>query len=320
MTDTATTSPATSLGGSELILGNLKRALPELTEQVQIILSKPESVPLEDKPRILWLQDLAIDPASAPLKDAAYRARFNRIVFCSNWQQQQYNTFLGIPFREGLVIKNAVPLIEGVSKPDPKTDKFRFIYTSTPHRGLEILSVVAEHLATIRRDWQLDVYSSLHIYGWHEQDKHFDKLYDQLRQNPCVNYHGSVPNAVVREAVKSAHCFVYPSIYAETSCMAAQEAMMAGCLAITTNYGALPETVGDWGWMFQYSEDFNDMAQQTLANMKRAIETWSTPGVQMTLKLQRAYYQMFYSFEGRIPIWKVLLEHVIAQGVPKASV
>jgi hypothetical protein len=37
----------------------------------------------------------------------------------------------------------------------------------------------------------------------------------------------------------------------------------------------------------------------------------------MTLKLQRAYYQMFYSFESRIPIWKVLLEHVIAQGVPK---
>src|SRR5579872_759991 len=177
------------MGGTELILANLKKALPELTDQVQIIMSRPEQVALEPKPRILWLQDLPHDPASQCLKDASYRTNFNKIVFCSNWQQQQYHIFTGIPFQEGVVIKNGVPNITGdITKPDiQETGKFRFIYTSTPHRGLAILAACAEQLAKVRQDWQLDVYSSFNIYGWHERDKQFQPLYDQLKANPCVN-------------------------------------------------------------------------------------------------------------------------------------
>src|SRR5260221_1469765 len=106
---TAMSEQGQPLGGTELILANLKAALPDLTDQVQIIMSRPEAAPLADKPRILWLQDLPHEAASAPLKDAAYRSRFNRLVFCSHWQEQQYNGYLGIPFCEGVVIRNAVP-------------------------------------------------------------------------------------------------------------------------------------------------------------------------------------------------------------------
>src|SRR5690606_20347588 len=244
-------APGKPLGGTELIYNNLCRALPELTKQVQIILSRPEQYALEDKPRILWLQDLPEDPASAPLRDKSYRTRFNRIVFVSFWQQQQYQRVLGIPFHEGIVIKNAVPLMqpnwdekkrccERDHDYDGKCDrhqkpKLRFIYTSTPHRGLAVLAAAAEKLAEERQDWELHVYSSLKIYGWHDADQQFQPLYDKLKQNPCVVYHGTQPNATVRRALQNAHVFVYPSIYPETSCMAIQEAMMAGCLTITTS-------------------------------------------------------------------------------------
>jgi UDP-glucose:(glucosyl)LPS alpha-1,2-glucosyltransferase len=311
--------PSAPMGGTELILANLKAALPDLTDQVQIIMSRPEQVLLEDKPRILWLQDLPQDPASACLRDATYRTNFNKIVFCSHWQQHQYHIYLGIPYTDGVVIKNAVPNIGGEIKKSPvdKDNKLRFIYTSTPHRGLPILAAVADHLATERQDWQLDVYSSLNIYGWHEQDKQFTELYDKLKANPCVNYHGSVPNAQVRDAVKDAHVFVYPSIYQETSCMAIQEALMAGCLGITSNFGALPETCAEWAWMFQYSENPEDIAQKTYAGMSRALDSYNNDSVQQVLQLQRWYYQTFYSFESRVPVWKSLLEHVIAQGKPE---
>ena len=303
------------LGGTELILANLQQALPELCAQVQIIMSRPEQYVLEDKPRILWLQDLPQDPASAVLRDAGYRTRFNRIVFCSHWQQQQYNQYLGIPYSEGTVIKNAVPHREPAF-PKPYDGKLKFIYTSTPHRGLAILGAAAELLAKERQDWELHVYSSLNIYGWYEQDKQFEPLYDILRKNPQIIYHGTQPNAVVRQALDEAHVFVYPSVYAETSCMAAQEALMAGCLVITSNYGALPETCAEWAWMFPYDERPEAMIINTVSRMREALDTYGSKHTEYTLRAQSNYYQQFYSFETRIPAWTSLLESVIKSGPP----
>ena len=306
------------MGGTELILGHLKAAFPELTDKVQIIMSRPQSVPFEDKPRILWLQDLPQDPASAPLRDSTYRSNFNAIVFASHWQQQMYNYVLGIPFAQGIVIKNAVPLID-VDLPKPRGEKLKFIYTSTPHRGLVFLAEAARRLAEIRQDWELHVYSSLKIYGWNEHDKQFAGLYDVLKQNPCVVYHGSVTNPEIRQAVSDAHVFVYPSAYMETSCMAAQEAMMAGCLAIVSNFGALPETCAEWAWMFQYDERPDVMVNRTLEHMIRAIDTYSDPQTQQTLELQQLYFQRYYSFESRLFAWKTLLEYVTTQKTAEAT-
>lgn len=300
------------LGGTELILANLKKALPDLTSQVQIIMSRPEQVELENKPRILWLQDLPQDPASACLRDPGYRKNFNKIVFASSWQRQMYNLFLGIPYSEGVVIKNAVPRIEPVL---PKTvdGKLKFLYTSTPHRGLAVLAAAAEQFAKERQDWELHVYSSFNIYGWHEQDKQFTPLYDQLRRNPCVVYHGSQPNDVVRQACLDSHVFIYPSIYQETSCMAIQEAMMAGCLAITTDLAALIETCGEWAWRMPFTENANQLAHYTLDAMRRAMDAYADPFLQSVLHAQTQYYQSFYSFENRVPQWKSLLEAVVQE-------
>lgn len=306
----------TPLGGTELILANLKKALPELTSQVQIMMSRPEQYELENKPRILWLQDLPGDPASAVLRDKSYRGRFNRIVFCSNWQQQQYAIYLKIPYREGVVVKNGVPRLEpAFPKPRP-AGKLRFLYTSTPHRGLGILAAAAGQLARERQDWELHVYSSLNIYGWHEEDEKFKPLYDLLRANPCVVYHGTQPNDVVRQACVDAHVFCYPSIYQETSCMAIQEAMMAGCLAITTNLGALIETCGEFAWMLPYTEQPEQLAQSTYAAMKNSFAACNDSRVEMMLRMQTGYFQMYYDFAARVPRWEQLLKQVIAEGPP----
>lgn len=321
MTDTMTSTdmpfaPNKPMGGTELIHANLVQALPELTSQVQIMLSRPEQYTLEDKPRILWLQDLPWDPNSAPLKDPSYRTKFNRLVFCSNWQREQYKLFLGIPYSEGIVIKNGVPRIDAVL-PKPKTDgKLKFIYLSTPHRGLAILAEAARALAEERQDWELHVYSSLKIYGRHEQDAMFEPLYQSLQQNPCVVYHGSRPHDEVVTATQSAHVYVYPSIYHESHSMAMLEAMMSGCLVITSSLASLPETCGDWAWMFQFDERPEVMIQRTYSNMKNALLHYDDVDVQNTLRVQSAYYQHFHTFESRIESWRHLLETVIQEGTP----
>jgi len=316
--------PGVPMGGSELILANLRRALPEFfpvfddpsQDKVQVIVSRPQQFTLDPKkPKILWLQDLPNDPNSQVLADATYRSQFNRIVCVSHWQQQQYAAMLRIPFSEMIVIKNAVPAME-TPVVKPASDKLRFIYTSTPHRGLGILAGVVDALVKERQDWELHVYSSFQIYGWHDADKqeYLQNLYAQLRANPCVVYHGSRPNAEVRQAVRDAHVFIYPSIYMETSCMAMQEAMMAGCLAITTNLGALPETGAEWAWYIQVDESAEVLAGRTHAFMRHALDTYDSENVRRTLLQQSMYYRQFWSFEDRVPLWREVLASTLDEG------
>lgn len=305
------------MGGTELLYSYVQSALPDLVDQVQIILSRPEQVTLENKPRLLWLHDLPQDPAIQALRDPSYRSKFNRILFVSHWQQQQFQQYLGVPYSQGIVMKNGVPYRRTIlPKPKPE-NKLRFIYTSTPHRGLGILAVAADKLAQVRQDWELHVYSSMHIYARGSEDAKFEPIYDLLRKNPCVTYHGTQSNANVREALDHAHVFIYPSVYPETSCMAIQEAMMAGCLAITTNYGALPETCGEWAWTFQFDERPEVMIERTYHNMVNALTHYDNEYVQSTLQVQSVYYQQFYAFETRVEPWKKLLTQVIAEGVPQ---
>lgn len=91
---------------------------------------------------------------------------------------------------------------------------------------------------------------------------------------------------------------------------------MAGCLCITSNYGALPETCGEWAWMFQYDERPEVMANRTLQHMKQALDHYDNEQIQNALRVQSVYYQQFYSFQQRVVPWTGLLNAVIAEGAP----
>jgi len=241
---------ANANGGAEMMGRLLERHLDrELFECVHIIRSRVRSIS-PTLPNILWLHDLPNDPEAVKLADPQWRSQFARLVFVSEWQQREYNRVLGVPFREGTVIRNAIELsgesaskvVEGKAS---RKDQLRLIYHTTPHRGLELLAMMVGRLgqdlpnARIR----LDVFSSFEAYGWSERDEPYRGLFEWLRSHPWVRYHGWQPNDVVVDHLREAHAFVYPCIWPETSCIAAIEALAYGCDVWTTDLGALPETV-----------------------------------------------------------------------------
>lgn len=293
------------LGGTELQRNWLIENLPEeILNQVQVI-CRPIELD-ETKRKILWVQDM---PRDVPfITQAQTRKLFNKIVFVSSWQQTVFNINAGVPFSDGVVIKNAVEPIEPNDKP---IDQIRLVYHPTPHRGLEILLPVFERLCKTFPRLHLDVFSNFDIYARSELNKDFEPLYEKCRTHPNIEYHGSQPNDVVRSHLAQAHIFAYPSIWRETSCMSAMEAMTAKCLVVAPNYGALAETLANFNLSYDWTEDKRIHAEIFEQKLHSAIQMICNGEAEDLLVQQKAYADRFYNKSTRINEWIAFLNKVI---------
>ncbi len=304
-------------GGTELTTRRLFDLLePEEIEGVQIVSTRVRELD-PDKYRIYHVHDLPQDTEVSHLKEAASRERFDKIVFVSNWQYQQFQNVLGVPYTgQCRVIENGVDPIDWVEKPDPRTNPIKLIYTPTPHRGLEILVPVFEKLSEMFDFIELDVYSSFKLYGWEQRDEQYQALIERCKSHPKIRYHGAVDNDTVRKAYQDAHIFAYPSIWPETSCRCLIEAMMAGCICIHPNFAALADTsagLTDW-----YDGDSNpNKHAQTFAeslayaiNALRNTDVWEQNGLVVRRKQARNVAITRFGWPAIIQKWKALLAEV----------
>jgi UDP-glucose:(glucosyl)LPS alpha-1,2-glucosyltransferase len=245
-----------SKGGTEQMRDRLLKYVDKtLLEKVAIHFSRPRDL-YNDVPNILYCHDLATDPENKILLNDGW-SKFDHFVFVTAWQRDQYITLFGIPYSKCTVIQNSIEL-EYIAK-DKGTEQIRFIYHTTPHRGLQLLYPIISKLSE-QFNIHLDVYSSFQVYGWKERDKHFLELFDKIKSHPNMTYHGAKSNAEVLKALETSHIFLYPSIWQETSCIALIEAIKSGCVCIHPNYGALPETAAGNTIMYNYTENANDHA------------------------------------------------------------
>lgn len=299
-----------AMGGTEMMKHGLYNRLdPELRDKVQIICSRVRDVD-EDRPTILWLHDMFNDPESQHLQDAESRKRFDKLVFVSNFQKTQYELAYGLLPSEHVIIKNCIEPIEQHTKPTP-ADQINLIYHTTPHRGLDVVVPVFEELCNHYDNITLDVYSSFNIYGWGERDADYEHLFEKCRQHPKINYHGYQPNEIVREALKKAHIFAFPSIWPETSCIAAMEAMSARCAIVAPDFAALPETLAGFGITYAFHEDINVHANIFLQVLNQTIQQINTDLMDNRLDFQKAYADGFYSWETRMNQWNSLIHSLV---------
>lgn len=260
---------ANSKGGTEMMRARLlERAEPELLKDVAIHFSRPREIP-NDVKNILYCHDLAEDPENSILLDKGWD-KFAKIVFVSAWQRDQYILHYKIPYSKCMVIPNAVE--KRYEAEEKNTETIRFIYHTTPHRGLELVYPVIDALSKEYPNIHLDVYSSFAIYGWVQRDEPYNDLFKKVHEHPNMTYHGSVPNKQVLAALDKANIFLYPSIWKETSCIALIEAIKSGCVCIHPNFGALPETAANATIMYDYDEDPSRHANLAFAITKSVLE------------------------------------------------
>lgn len=298
-------------GGTEMMDRALKERVDnDLLEQFYIIKSRVRWTDPK-RPNILWLHDTWDDPESQHLKEEKSLDRFKRLVFVSNYQLQTYNLALQVPYAKSFVLKNA---IDPIPYKEKSKDVVRLIYHTTPHRGLNIAVAAIAELAKIHGDKiHFDVFSSFEAYGWKDRDKPFEKLFNQIREHPNMTYHGYQPNSVVREALQDAHIFAYPSIWPETSCIAAIEALSAGCQVVCPNLAALPETTGNFATMYHYNEDMHHHANVFANILNAAIQTAQDDDLRKKLMFQKNWADNFYNWDLRTAEWTGFLQGLLKE-------
>lgn len=296
-------------GGSEIALESLIRKLKkEDLLGINLILNDLSPNLVKDQTiNIFWNQHSYDQPSIQAYRNKMIMNSYDYFVYVSNWQYEKYRYHFQIPENRSLIIKNAIETINLEEKPK----KIHLIYTSTPWRGLDVLLDAFDLLN--RDDIELDIYSSTIIYGtqFNEQnEKYYKPLFQRAESMKNVNYHGYASNDEVREALLRSHIFAYPCTWEETSCLSAIEAGMAGLNLVTTNLGALYETVNAWGRLVSYDSNKSNLAKKFAFALNRAIDEFWAEETQLRLQEQHVYYKKFYSWDNRISEWRNFLSQI----------
>ena len=255
-------------GGSENQMRLLLKYLPdECFKDINLILNNTDQNLLEkDRINILWMQHFVNQEETKNMGSKKYIDKLDYIIFNSNWNFEKYQYQFKIPENKSLVIRNAIENIDIHEKPK---DKINLIYHTTPWRGLFHLLNVFKKLNL--ENVELNICSSTKIYGKKFDDvlgKKYKNLFEECKNTKNVNYLGFINNNKIIDLLKKIHIYSFPSIWPETSCISAIEAMGAGCQIVTTNLGALYETCSPFGTFVSFDRNFDNLEKKYLKVLK----------------------------------------------------
>jgi glycosyltransferase involved in cell wall biosynthesis len=303
-------------GATELQMEMLHKHVPkELLDRVQICTSVPGKVPIDpNKVNILWQKNSYDQPNLQEFFGNKERHKeYDWYVFNSHWNYEKFRYFFDIPTDRSVVIKNGIDSFPQ-RKIYKKGEPIKLIHHCTPWRGLNVLLRAMQEIND--PNITLDVYSSTQVYGDEfkkQNDDQFKPLYEQAKQLPNVNYIGYETNEYIKANMNKYDMFVYPSVFEETFCVSALEALAAGVHVVTNNYGALYETCAEWPVYINYTEDFEQMAKGTAAAIKVAASYLHEDFIQDHLEQQQLFYKRFYNWNKKGMEWESFLRGAISE-------
>ncbi len=197
---------------------------------------------------ILWTQHAADQPAVANLAEAELRDCLDGIAFVSRWQMDGYlKSFRLDPARCRVMRNGIAPAFADLFGPDEDVLAAKpwppvLAYTSVPFRGLDVLLDSLPLIRAAIPGTRLRVCSSLEAYQVSDGRDPYTALYQRCRETEGVEYLGGLGQEALAEVLREATCLAYLNRFAETSCIAVLEALAAGCLVVSSQLGALPES------------------------------------------------------------------------------
>ncbi len=168
-------------------------------------------------------------------------AKMDKIFVKTNFHRSLYPKIADDKF---VIVGNGIDLkrFEGKAEKDPH----RFMYSSTPNRGLDTLLKMWPKIKEKIPEATLHVY-----YGWNtfykleknnpERMMWMKKVQEMMKQDGVVD-HGRVGQKELAQDMLKTSFWLYPTDFPEIDCITAKEMQAAGVYPITSGYAALEES------------------------------------------------------------------------------
>jgi glycosyltransferase involved in cell wall biosynthesis len=188
-------------------------------------------------------------------------------------------------------------------------------YTSTPYRGLDWLLDAFGQIRRAVPETRLKVFSSMRVYRVTEteEQERFASLYQRCRETAGAEYVGSLPQPELARQLRAASVLAYPNTFAETSCIAALEALASGCSVVTSDLAALPETTAGFARLIPINGDREAYLRGFVAEVVQVLQQLgSADGREVEKQLRRQVDHVIgnCTWSGLARQWGEWLNHI----------
>lgn len=200
----------------------------------------------------LWLEDLP-GPNTEGL-DPDNFANVDRVCAVSRWHKAEIErVYPWIDPKKVAACRNGIVPGWFLEEPAPERER-RVVFSSSPDRGgdimLELWPIIREEVpdATLVLTYSrwYDIVAERYPLAF----EHRERMKEMLDQPGVHRVEGGLGQKALANLLRSSMVWAHPSWYSaghmafdETNCIACQEAQMAGCVVVASNWGALTEMV-----------------------------------------------------------------------------
>jgi len=287
-------------------------------ERFNTFVSSRSTLPFDGTPlakvKLLWMHDVNIGPIE---NDVLMRP--DKVLGLTNWHANHLQKLYGLPDDKMAVMPNGIDLSLFNKDDWDKTNKFNFIYSSSPDRGLDTLLSLWPIIRNTFPEANLHLF-----YGWDMINKIINMhrsrgsggFLEEFR-NKCINQihalggeeggiyqHGRVNQAELAQHMAKCSFWTYPTEFMETFCITALEMQMSGVIPVTSNLAALQETVNPdvpkitgWPKNSSYQKEFLKMLASMIGQ-----EEW-----QLYIREENRQFASQFSWENIYGRWNDLI-------------
>jgi len=240
--------------------------------------------PIGAKASALWCHDHSYPGQLTPERVA----KIGTIVTLSKWQRDRFARLYPFARSKLTIIRNGITLKgpDGENRyPDAgrlfSERKPRVIYSSSADRGLDTLLELWPAIREQVPEAELHTFYGWHVFdrvamtnpGLHAYKARVMQLVEQAGgEEGGIFMRGRVGQRELAAEMQEARVFGYPTAFLETSCIGAMEARAAGLAIVTSDLGALHETVGAHGSLIPWGDDEDEPHNQSDAYREEFID------------------------------------------------
>ena len=213
------------------------------------------------KINILWQHDLAHLREAKNLKGAMWN--IDKVFLLSEYMREQYKKVVDLGDSAVHITRNGIDLaaFDEVHARTLTRRPKRLLYTARPERGLDrLLGTILPRL--LEQDPEIE----LCIAGYENKVEHMQPFYDHCKRladklGDRVIWLGPLTKKLLYEEMAQATVYVYPTPsptmpkFAEVSCITAMECQASGLPIITSDVGALRETIAEGAGVFVTTDE-----------------------------------------------------------------